>query len=114
MTVTVYLRKLSARSLCTIFFLRMESNALEKSTNNSVASKYLARTSMFQRIFRICNFSEKCSDFSNGLSQFQVRCDCDVVLGDSEVNFLREKEDAAFCLSLYCILFIYGVAISKL
>ena len=32
-----------------------------------------------------------------------------VVLGDSEVTFQREGEDAAFCPSLYRISFIYGV-----
>ena len=33
-----------------------------------------------------------------------------VVLDDSKVTILREGEDTAFCLSLYCILFIYDVA----
>ena len=32
-----------------------------------------------------------------------------VVLGCSEVTFLREKEDAAFYPSLYCVLVIYGL-----
>ena len=32
------------------------------------------------------------------------------VLGDSEVKFLEEGEDAAFCPFLYCVLVIYGVA----
>ena len=33
-----------------------------------------------------------------------------LVLVDSEVTFLREEEDVAFCPSLDCILFIYGIA----
>ena len=33
-----------------------------------------------------------------------------VVVGDFEVTFLREGEDAAFCPSFCCILFIYGIA----
>ena len=36
-----------------------------------------------------------------------------VVLGDSEVTFLRKGEDVAFCPSLYCIAFICGIAKSK-
>ena len=36
-----------------------------------------------------------------------------VVLCNSEVTFLGEKEDAAFCLSFYCVLVIYGVAVSE-
>ena len=41
MTLTVSLRRLYASNICTIFLLCMESNALEKSTNKSVASKFL-------------------------------------------------------------------------
>ena len=33
-----------------------------------------------------------------------------VVLNDSVVTFLIEEEDVAFCPSLYCIMFIYGIA----
>ena len=36
-----------------------------------------------------------------------------VVLDDSEVTFLGEGKDAAFCPSLYCVLIIYNSALSK-
>ena len=36
-----------------------------------------------------------------------------LVLGDSEVTFLKDSVDAAFCRSVYCILFIYAVAKSN-
>ena len=41
MAATVSLGRLLARSICSIFPLCMESNALEKSINNSVASRFL-------------------------------------------------------------------------
>ena len=34
-----------------------------------------------------------------------------VILANSEVTFLREREDAAFCPSVYCILIIYGLTL---
>ena len=36
-----------------------------------------------------------------------------VVLGNSEVTFLGERNDAAFCPSLYCVPVIYGIALSE-
>ena len=36
-----------------------------------------------------------------------------VVLRDSEVNFLSERKDAAFCPFLYCILFICSIGKSS-
>ena len=34
-----------------------------------------------------------------------------VILDNSDVSFLKEMEDAAFCPSVYCVLIIYGVAV---
>ena len=42
MVVTVSLERPWARSICSIFFLCIESNALEKSTNKSVTSSFFA------------------------------------------------------------------------
>ena len=54
--VTVSLDRLYAWSICSNFPLCMESNALRKSTNYSVASRFFARTpSMIRRIVGICN-----------------------------------------------------------
>ena len=36
-----------------------------------------------------------------------------VVLGNSEVKFLGEREDVALYPSVYCVLIIYGVAVSE-
>ena len=50
MAVTVSLRRPKARSICSIFPLCMESNALEKSPNKSVAAKSFARTSFYDSL----------------------------------------------------------------
>ena len=42
--VTVSLGRPNANSICAIFSLYIESNALEKSTNKSVASRFFACT----------------------------------------------------------------------
>ena len=45
----------SVRSICSIFPLCMESNTVEKLTNNIVASKFFACTcSRIRRIVKIC------------------------------------------------------------
>ena len=95
------------REVFTPFSLCMESKALEKSTNNIVASRFFARTP--SRIRRIVFYVP---------SQFWVLCGCvvehcrswplwTVVFGYSEVTLLREKGDASLCPSVYCILVIY-------
>ena len=43
-----------ARSICSIFSPCMESNALEKSTNKRVASRFLSRTAKIRWIVRCC------------------------------------------------------------
>ena len=48
-----------ARSICSIFPLCMESNALEKSTNDSVISRILTRTPKIQRIVKICDVVDR-------------------------------------------------------
>ena len=56
MAATVSLRRLLARSICFIFSLCMESNALKKSTNNSVALRFFVRTlSDIRWIVKICD-----------------------------------------------------------
>ena len=47
------------------------------------------------------------------LSCYESKSYDSVVLGDSKVSFLSEKEDAAFCPLFNCSLVIYGVAKSK-
>ena len=92
----------------------MESNPLKKSPNNSVASRFL----------RVLSESMMWMDFSiSGLIQLGNRAlytftaievsYASVDLSDSMVTFLREGEDADFCLSLNWILFISGIAKSK-
>ena len=52
--------RLYAISICFIFSLCMESNALEKFITNSVAKRFFARTpSMIQRIVRICDLVDR-------------------------------------------------------
>ena len=47
------------------------------------------------------------------LSRYRSKSYAPVVHGDSEITFLREEEDAAFCRYLCCILFIYSTAKSN-
>ena len=68
--------------------------------------------------------SESCSDFSKELSwldiiekqgimnlrRYSSKIYSSWFLIDSEVTFLREKEDADFCLFLYCVLLLHSVA----
>ena len=44
------------------------------------------------------------------LNPYRSKSYASVVFSDSEVTFLTEGGDAAFCPSLYCILFIYSIA----
>ena len=60
----------------------------------------------FQRVFSILGSS------NINRSCYRRKNNDLIVLGDSEVTFLREKENVAFCPSLYCF-FIYGVTKSK-
>ena len=54
MVMTVSLGRPYTRSFCSIFPMCMESNALKKSTNEIVASRFFAQTpSKIQQIFRI-------------------------------------------------------------
>ena len=86
-----------------------------ESTNNSVASKFFTRTpSMIRRILRICDvvgrflrkpfrFFPRIFSISGSillsirnLSHYRCNSYASVALGDCEVTFLREGEDAAF------------------
>ena len=44
----------------------------------------------------------------------EIRVYALVVLGNPEVTFRGEREDATFCLSIYCVLVLYGVAVLEL
>ena len=105
------------RSICFIFPLCIESNALEKSSNKSVATRFLSELLLWfdrslESVILWIDLSGNHSDFFKEFSQFQVRRDCEaehykpmpVFLGDSQVTSLEEGKDAAFCLSLYCVL----------
>ena len=95
----------------------MESNALEKSKNSSVTSKFFTHTlSKIQQILRICEvldlFFESCFDFSLdffvfgidtnqklgiiNLISYSSRIYVSIVLSDSEVAFLGEEKDPVF------------------
>ena len=86
----------------------MESNDLEKSTNNIVASIYFARIpSMIRRIWRICDFVGRF--VRKQFWFFLIRSDwkaehykpynyASVVNGDYEVTFHREEKEAALRL----------------
>ena len=68
-----------ARSICSIFPLYFESNALKKSTNKSVASRFLARTFLRFDIFSESvmwwiGFSGNRFDSFKEFSEFLVRC----------------------------------------
>ena len=111
MTVTVSLRKPLARSICSIFPLCMESDTLQKSTNNIVASRFFARTSRIGLIVKIRGSISPKAISSKVISQFSVlygsvvehwrswpqwcKCYTSVVLGYSEVTLLRKKEDTS-------------------
>ena len=106
-------------------FLCMKSNALKKSTNNRFASRFFAHApSIIRQIFRIYNVVDRflrnplrffwrvfpiSDDKQNTInfSNYSSKSYASVVLNDSEVNFLGEKEDAAFCQFLYCVLFVW-------
>ena len=135
MTVTVSLGRLYARSISSIFLLCMESNALEKSTNNSVAWRFFCTISFDDSTdyhdLRCCrqlspktvlifpkNFLNLWFDAIEKQSIINLSCYgsnnyASEVLGDSEVTILKKGEDAVFCPSIYCIPFVYGVAKSK-
>ena len=60
MAATVSLGRPRARSICSIFPLCMALNALDKSTNNSVASRIFARTPFNIRgIVKICDVVDR-------------------------------------------------------
>ena len=60
MVVTVCLGKQNPCSICSIFSLCIESNALSNSTNSSVASRFFAHTpSMIGQIVRNCEFADR-------------------------------------------------------
>ena len=110
----------------------MESNALEKSTNVSVDSRFFARIiSMIRRIVRIFDvvdrflrkpfwffLREKYFDFRLDMvekqsivkfSTYRDKCYASADVPDSKVPVLAEEDDAAFSPFLYCILFIDSV-----
>ena len=115
----------------------MESNALEKSTDNIVASRFFfTRTpSRIRRIVKICDVVDLISPkailvlpkyFLNfrfyvvallsieDLSRYGFKGYTSVVLGYSKVTLLREREDAYLCPSVYCVLVIYSNTVSEL
>ena len=112
-----------ARSICSILPLYMESNVsvaknfCTNSFNDSTDCQNLWYCGLISlKIILIfptnfCNFRfdivEKQSIINP--SNYRSKSYASLVLGDSEVTFLREGEDAAFCPSLYCILFIYSI-----
>ena len=54
--VTASLGRPYTSGICSIFPLSKESNVLEKSTNNSVASRFFGHTPLrIQRLVRICD-----------------------------------------------------------
>ena len=57
--LTVSLGRAYVRKLSSIFPLCIKSNALEKSTNNNVASIFFAHTPMIQRLVRNCEVVDR-------------------------------------------------------
>ena len=130
MVVTVSLGRPYARIICSIFPLCMESNALEKSTNNSVASRVFLRNLLKFDGWSKCviswiNYSENHLVFLKNFLNFRLyavelqsivdfgrnrsKRYTSVVLVYSEVTLLGEREDA----SVYYVLLIYDVAVSE-
>ena len=60
----------------------------------------------------ICSIFLLCME-SKALEKSTNKMCCSMVLGNSEVTFLGEGEEAAFCPFLYCVLVIYRVAVSE-
>ena len=103
----------------------MESNVLEKSTNKSVALRLFAWTPRIQQIIRICDMDQFLrKPFWFFLRTFSIAGSMWLssrtlyVLATMEVKSytlvipmspLLERENAAFCPSVYCVLVIYGV-----
>ena len=138
MAVTVSFRRPYARSICSIFPLRKESNALKKCTNKSITSRFFAHTpSKIQWIVGIYDVMDQLlwkplwfflrisKNFLNfwfnaielqsiiNLSRYGSKGYGSVVLSNCKVTFLGERVDTAFCSSLYHVLAIYSVAISE-
>ena len=124
--VTVSLGIPYAISTYSLFSLCMESNGFEKSTNDSVASRFFARTpstSYPESVKLLIDFPENISeknffDFSLdsmkkqsiiNFSSYNINSYFSV-LRNFEVTFLGEAEGAAFCSFLYCILLIDSFA----
>ena len=128
----VSLRRPYANSICSIFPLCMESNAQEKSMNSRVVLRSFAGILlMIQWIVQIYEVMEQFffkshSDFpkiflnfrshmiekqrSKNFSNYSSKSNVSVVLSDSKIAFLGEREDAAFCPFLNCVSFIDTVA----
>ena len=109
----------SLGSIWSIFLLCMESKALEKSTNNIVASRFFTHTPsriwkpfwLFLSIFSILGSMRLHSRAFVDLGRYGCKGYTSVVLGYSEVTLLREKEDASLCPSIYYVLVIYGIRV---
>ena len=130
MAIIFSLTRPYARRIYSIFRLCMDLNVLDNSTYNSVASRFFVQTpSMIVRIVRICNvldrflrktfwFFQRIFSISRSirlrskvpktLADIEIRVIPSIILGDSEVTFLRKGEDAAFSPSLSCILLLYN------
>ena len=130
MAATVSLEIQLARSICSIFPLCMESNALEKSTDNSATSSFFFLHEYFLGFDELWCESFSPKDilvipkyilnftFNAVESQCIVNLDCygskgyiSIVLGYSKVTLLAEREEAALCPTVDYILVIYVVAV---
>ena len=111
-----------ARSICFSFLLCMEPNALEKSTNKSIALRFFRHTPMIWWIIRIREvvdrFHWKPSSFSENffnirsyimkkqsIINLSQKSYASAVLCDFKATILEEGKDTAFDLFLYCVLF---------
>ena len=86
------------------YFLDYSMDSLNLKLGIDFSEKH---SDFFQRIFLISDFDMVEKQRSINLSS--CRSYVSVVLGDSDVTFLRETGDAAFCPFLYCILFIDNI-----
>ena len=109
----------------------MESHALEKTTNYSVVLSFFAWSPLIiwqiVRIYDVVdwflwkpfliflknflNMLEKQSIIS--LSSCRSKIYASILLGDSDVTFLRERKDVAFCLSLLYFVYIWCCKIKE-
>ena len=98
MAATVSLGGPYAIIICFIFPLCMESNALEKSTNNIVSSRFFERTFRIRRIVKICDVVDRFlrKPFWLFLSIFSILCSMQLIndsIGKQDLFWFKKNSN---------------------